>query len=264
MEEDDEIPPATFHLPDVSALTPLAQAEAEVGGGWNTGNLKYEHWREVVEIVSMAGFGEYGKTNVQCKNRIDTVKKRYKQEKTRKAAGGGPSSWVFFEKLDRLIGATANFPSSGCGRRRGESFQKVPMGIHTNSRSNLYQRQMEQQALVKRCSKSTPRQFRSESDSETSGDSEDSLPPPLMLPPEKRFKIDKMGGGREMTELARATLRFIEVYEKAEREKLKQTAEMEKERMKFLKEIESQRMQFLKAHMEITQIKLEIMKMKNM
>ncbi|XP_010535230.1 PREDICTED: trihelix transcription factor ASIL1-like [Tarenaya hassleriana] len=251
MEEDDEIPPATFHLPDFSTLTPLTQAEAEVGGGWNTGNviasgcgggredcwseaatavlidvwgerflsrgiLKYEHWREVAEIVSMAGFGEYGKTDVHCKNKIDTVKKRYKQEKARKAAGGGPSSWIFFEKLDRLIGATANFPSSDRGRRRGESFQKVPMGIRTNSRSNLYQCQTEQQALVRRCSESTPRQFRSESESETSGDSEDSLPPPRMLPPEKRFKIDKMGGGREMTELARATLRFIEAYEKAE------------------------------------------------
>lgn len=68
-------------------------------------NLKQKHWEEVAETVrSKEDNGKTPKTDVQCKNRIDTVKKKYKQEKL---TSGRSSSWVFFHKLDRLIGSTA-------------------------------------------------------------------------------------------------------------------------------------------------------------
>ncbi|KAL3652140.1 hypothetical protein CASFOL_001821 [Castilleja foliolosa] len=43
---------------------------------------------------------------IQCKNRIDTVKKKYKVEKAKIAAGAAPSKWPFFDRLDELIGTT--------------------------------------------------------------------------------------------------------------------------------------------------------------
>ncbi|XP_010542376.1 PREDICTED: trihelix transcription factor ASIL2-like isoform X2 [Tarenaya hassleriana] len=278
---------------DASALMPLSQAVVAGGGGnssngrsggggredcWSEaatavlidawgerflelsrGNLKQKHWKDVAEIVSREGFGK-SPTDLQCKNRIDTVKKKYKQEKARIAACGGPSKWVFFEKLDRLLGAAANFPSTGGGG---------PMGIPIYSRWNPYQRQAkatppQQEGVVRRCNESTGWHFRkrsaseteSESEPELSGDSGDSLPAPRLLSA-KRVKIDKTGGRgeRELGELVRAMLRFTESYEKAETAKLKQMAEMEKERMKFLKELELQRMQFLKTQLEISQLK---------
>ncbi|KAJ6704807.1 TRIHELIX TRANSCRIPTION FACTOR ASIL2 [Salix purpurea] len=48
------------------------------------GNLKQKHWKEVAEIVSSReDYSRSSKTDIQCKNRIDTVKKRYKLEKAK-------------------------------------------------------------------------------------------------------------------------------------------------------------------------------------
>lgn len=111
------------------------------------GNLKQKHWKEVAEIVSSReDYGKIPKTDIQCKNRIDTVKKKYKQEKVRIATGGGRSRWVFFEKLDRLIGSTAKIPTvtpgiSGGGGPGIGGLHKIPMGIPMGTRSNLYHQQ---------------------------------------------------------------------------------------------------------------------------
>ncbi|XP_018490355.1 trihelix transcription factor ASIL2 [Raphanus sativus] len=103
------------------------------------GNLKQKHWKEVADIVSgMEDYGKTAKTDIQCKNRIDTVKKKYKQEKVRIASGGGRSRWVFFDKLDRLIGSTAKIPAIGSP---GGGLSKIPMGIPMDSRSNVYHQQ---------------------------------------------------------------------------------------------------------------------------
>ncbi|XP_010552258.1 PREDICTED: trihelix transcription factor ASIL2 [Tarenaya hassleriana] len=286
------------------------------------GNLKQQHWKEVAEIVSSREvYGKTPKTDIQCKNRIDTVKKKYKQEKARMSAGGGPSRWVFFEKLDRLIGSTTKIPTSSPSGGGGGSSNKIPMGIPMSSRSNLYRqgkvtpppmsvdkldrligattrihtaslggggggspnvamgipmsnrsnpfqpqgRTPLQQGIVKRNSESKRWHFRkrnavdsdSESETEMSADSADSLPPPPLT---KRLKTEKKkdsGGGEanKWMELTRAILRLGEAYEQAETTKLQQVVEMEKERMKFLKDLELQRMQFfMKTQLEITQL----------
>ncbi|KFK38776.1 hypothetical protein AALP_AA3G158900 [Arabis alpina] len=109
------------------------------------GNLKQKHWKEVAEIVSSReDYGKTPKTDIQCKNRIDTVKKKYKQEKVRIVNGGARSRWVFFDKLDRLIGSTAKIPAVCPGISRGGSSgvgAKIPMGIPMNNRSNVYNQQ---------------------------------------------------------------------------------------------------------------------------
>lgn len=89
------------------------------------GNLKQKHWKEVADIVSSReDYSKPPKTDIQCKNRIDTVKKKYKIEKAKLANGCGPSRWPFFERLDRLIGPAATptptpTPSKGSGSGSG-------------------------------------------------------------------------------------------------------------------------------------------------
>ncbi|KAH0920606.1 hypothetical protein HID58_020624 [Brassica napus] len=176
------------------------------------GTLKQQQWHEVAEIVNSSGQCKYAKTDVQCKNRIDTVKKKYKQEK----AKNGPSKWAFFKKLESLIG--------GGGKAHVGGRSSGPMRWHFRKRSA------------------------SESESESEPErSAESLPPPQPLLP-KRVKMGESGVG----DVAKAILGFTEAYEKAETAKLKLMMELEKERMKFAKEMELQRMQFLKTQMEIT------------
>ncbi|CAH2036633.1 unnamed protein product [Thlaspi arvense] len=223
------------------------------------GTLKQQHWKEVAEIVNESRQCKYPKTDIQCKNRIDTVKKKYKQEKAKIASGDGPSKWVFFKKLESLIG----------GNNASKSSEKAPMGV---LRSSQYKRQAKgaqilQQGDLKRSSDSMRWHFRKRSASETesesdpepdpSPDSAESLPPPQPLQPPsfqlpKRLKVDNSGGSG-VGEVAKAILGFTEAYEKAESAKLKLMLELEKERMKFAKEMELQRMQFLKTQLEITQ-----------
>ncbi|CAL1385960.1 unnamed protein product [Linum trigynum] len=70
------------------------------------GNLKQKHWKEVADIVSSReDYGKPAKTDIQCKNRIDTVKKKFKSEKAKIAAGAGPSKWGFYRRIEELIGA---------------------------------------------------------------------------------------------------------------------------------------------------------------
>ncbi|XP_021294458.1 trihelix transcription factor ASIL2 [Herrania umbratica] len=258
------------------------------------GNLKQKHWKEVADIVSgREDYTKTPKTDIQCKNRIDTVKKKYKLEKAKIAGGGGPSKWVFFEKLDQLIGPTAKIAvhasaaSGGSGGSTG-LLSKVPMGIPVGIRSSLnpfrnsqlQERQQQQQQqqkqprmvvqknqnkmqLRKRGPVDSDSEEEEEEEEEEEADSLDSLPPP---PTGKRARrmvhkgVNSGGKGRKwgnsVRELTQAILRFGEAYEQAESAKLQQVVEMEKQRMKFAKELELQRMQFfMKTQLEISQLK---------
>lgn len=78
----------------------------------NRGNLRQKDWQEVADIVN-SRHGHTKKTrrtDVQCKNRIDTLKKKYKVEKARILDSGGTltSSWRFYPQLDLLIGSNSN------------------------------------------------------------------------------------------------------------------------------------------------------------
>ncbi|OMO70564.1 hypothetical protein CCACVL1_18803 [Corchorus capsularis] len=252
------------------------------------GNLKQKHWKEVADIVSSReDYMKTPKTDIQCKNRIDTVKKKYKLEKTKMASGGGPSKWVFFEKLDRLIGPTAKVSVNAAAVGGGGSpgfMSKVPMGIPVGIRSSLnplrasqlHERQQQQQQQKQprmvalknqnkmQLRKRGPVETDSEDeDEEEEADSLDSFPPP---PTGKRAKrtvhkgVNSGGKGKKwgnsVRELTQAILRFGEAYEQAESAKLQQVVEMEKQRMKFAKELELQRMQFfMKTQLEISQLK---------
>ncbi|KAL6958232.1 hypothetical protein U1Q18_046679, partial [Sarracenia purpurea var. burkii] len=253
------------------------------------GNLKQKHWKEVADIVSSReDYAKIPKTDIQCKNRIDTVKKKYKAEKSKIAAGGGPSKWPFYDRLEHLIGPTAKIsPAAGAGTSTStpslpSGGNKVPMGIPVGVRS-VQQFQHHQKKQQKQ--KQKP-QFRRNApiDSESSGGSEsepaspdtiDSFPPETYVPKRPRIQREmnsnairpvmnqgsKDGGraknwGNSVRELTRAIMKFGEAYEQAESSKLEQVVEMEKQRMKFAKEVELQRMQFfMKTQLELSQLK---------
>lgn len=243
------------------------------------GNLKQKHWKEVAEIVS--GREDYlktPKTDIQCKNRIDTVKKKYKSEKAKiSAAGGGTTSkWPFYDRLDQLIGPTAKIPAGNSNSQQ----QKLPLGIPVGVRgggggaasqynSQKQHQQQEQEEDVEL--KNQKMQYRRrpppvDSDSSereaVSPVSSDSYPPGRYE--RKRARVMNPIGGKKgkgwgsaVRELTQAILKFGDAYEQAETSKLQQVVEMEKQRMKFAKDLELQRMQFfMKTQMEISQLKL--------
>ncbi|KAL2539055.1 Trihelix transcription factor ASIL2 [Abeliophyllum distichum] len=254
------------------------------------GNLKQKHWKDVADIVSSReDFMKTPKTDIQCKNRIDTVKKKYKTEKAKIAAGGGPSKWRFYEKMDELIGPTAKMNSGGGGGGGAtgkanvpSGSQRVPMGIPVGTRSGSVS-QFRQQERFQVEQQPKP-QFRkrppvdsdeeSEEEAEASGDSSDGLPPEssykrarveremmvVNAPGMMNRKIDEesveTSWGNSVSELTRAILKLGESYEQAENSKMQQVVEMEKQRMKFMKEMELQRMQFfMKTQLELSQLK---------
>jgi hypothetical protein len=227
------------------------------------GNLKQKHWKEVAEIVSSReDYSKSSKTDIQCKNRIDTVKKKYKLEKAKIASGGGPSGWPFFDPLDRLIGSTARIPVVG----NGNVGSKIPTRVRSGSRrGGVNQYHFRNQNVKIRILKHEEDEDDEEEGEEEEGgaESDDSFPPMkkrrVVVEREVRGKVgkEKRGGwGNSIRMLTQAMVKFGEAYEQAESAKLQQVVEMEKTRMEFVKELELQRMQFfMQTQMGISKLK---------
>jgi hypothetical protein len=185
----------------------------------NRGNLRQKDWTEVAHAVnSRRTTTKPPRTDVQCKNRIDTLKKKYKLEKSKPS----PSKWPFFQRLNHLIGPSVDKASKPKPNRNPNPNALV---LYSSSSESS---QREEEVLF-----GGLRKNRMDSDST-------SLPEEI-----SPYK-----------ELARAVLRFGEIYERTENLKQQQMIELEKQRMEFTKELEFQRMNmFMEA-----QIKLEKMK----
>ncbi|XP_078444912.1 sequence-specific DNA binding transcription factor [Wolffia australiana] len=71
------------------------------------GNLRQHHWQEVADVVSARDdYAKPPKSQAQCKNRVDTLKKKYKLEKARRA-----SSWPLFPRLHHLLSSPSSSPA---------------------------------------------------------------------------------------------------------------------------------------------------------
>ncbi|XP_072984535.1 uncharacterized protein [Typha latifolia] len=69
----------------------------------NRAKLKGQDWEDVARTVSnRAGSTKGNKTPVQCKNKVESMKKRYRSES---AAAG--SRWPLFERLDGMVRCSA-------------------------------------------------------------------------------------------------------------------------------------------------------------
>ncbi|KAK3005584.1 LOW QUALITY PROTEIN: hypothetical protein RJ639_017216 [Escallonia herrerae] len=234
----------------------------------NRGNLRQKDWQDVAEAVN-ARHGHSKKTyrtDVQCKNRIDTIKKKFKAEKARVSDSHGvfTSSWPFYPRLDMLIGSTAAAKKTTPFRSPPASpplalplpyrkpaqpiAQAQPLALPMKrpaSGSVGVPTPVVDDSYFRRNYSAVAAAAAAEGGTESSEEEE----------LEEEVEEEEEGEGLRGS-LARAIERFGEVYEKVEGEKQRQVVELEKQRMQFAKDLEVQRMQLFMD----TQVQLEKMR----
>ncbi|OIT36725.1 PREDICTED: trihelix transcription factor ASIL2-like [Nicotiana attenuata] len=225
----------------------------------NRGNLRHQQWQEVADAVN-ALHGHTKKqyrTDIQCKNRIDTLKKKYKIEKARVSQSQGRyvPTWPFFSSLNALIGVTYKVspspsPETFIPRRRKSpspspatftpQWRSSPplFGIPVGLRSKRPATAMDYTVSRRNFSAMTAAAAAA---SEDSGEEDE----------EGSEKSSRKRSGAEVVEgagyrrIAEAIGRFGEIYERVEKAKQRQMVELEKQRMQFAKDLEIQRMKLI-------------------
>ncbi|XP_004486724.1 uncharacterized protein [Cicer arietinum] len=72
-------------------------------------SLRFEEWKQVAGTVSELSNVE--KTVTQCRNRVDTLKKKYKKDKIKfEETGSLDGKCVYFKKMDRLMSTVSTPP----------------------------------------------------------------------------------------------------------------------------------------------------------
>ncbi|KAM7254545.1 hypothetical protein ACFE04_003925 [Oxalis oulophora] len=189
-------------------------------------SLRSEEWHDVAEKVSE--MSKIERTDTQCRNRLDTLKKKYKKEKF--AVSENASKWVYFKKLDMLL--TSSQPQQG-GVDSGEHTFTNPNNVYSN-RVNGFD--------VLRDSRGN---------SESTDDSDDGLPPK-----KRKLGRQKPKSSSPFTILADSINKLSDVYEKTENDRRLQMVELEKMRMDFQMEIE------MKCRLIVERAKSEIVKIR--
>ncbi|XP_071711325.1 trihelix transcription factor ENAP2-like [Rutidosis leptorrhynchoides] len=190
----------------------------------NRGNLRQKDWKHVADAVNANRDGSKPpRTDVQCKNRIDTLKKKYKIEKLKSKTT--PSKWPFFNRLDHLIGTVV---SNSVSWKKGNIVNSSSVTV-----------------TIKSISKPNPNP--NLKGGVSSGESVGRI---------ENLGADEGGGTAAFTELARAIARFGEVYERTEKLKQEEMMKLEKQRMEFTKEVEFQRLNvFMERQLELEKMK---------
>lgn len=221
----------------------------------NRGNLRQKDWQDVADAVN-ALHGLTKKTvrsDVQCKNRIDTLKKKYKLEKARVSV----SNWPFFSRLDVLIGPAV--------AKKSPQLKTTPLAVQYPvlpqkraaapvDESSYFRRNYSAVAAAAAAAEEEEASEEEEEEELGTSDGEDA-------DEEKNVEgvaVGVKGGGDldSMKRLANAIERFGEIYERVEGEKQKQMIELEKQRMQFTKDLEVQRMQlFMDTQVQLEKIK---------
>ncbi|RDX83314.1 Trihelix transcription factor ASIL2, partial [Mucuna pruriens] len=240
----------------------------------NRGNLRQKHWQEVADAVN-ARHGHVStkarRTDVQCKNRIDTLKKKYKIEKARVSDSSDfATSWPFFRRLDFLIGDTfpakkSSPPATSADRRsnppaKSPAWALAPVGLRSGS-----QKRPAAKAPATSPESIEDSYFRrnfsvfaaaAAAAAEAEADSDNSNGSKWSSGSEKGMK-KKRGRDWEFgyREVAEALERFGDIYERVEEAKQRQMLELEKHRMQFAKDLETQRMKlFMETQLQLQKI----------
>ncbi|XP_010527186.1 PREDICTED: trihelix transcription factor ASIL2 isoform X2 [Tarenaya hassleriana] len=195
-------------------------------------SLRNEDWNEVAEKVSEELRVE--KSETQCRSMMVNLKGRYKKEKTKlEKSGLGSSKWVFFNKLDMLLGPSSRSDSGlACGVDSGE-FVFMNTRVYLD-KSNGFDEMMD-----------------SPGDSEM-GDEDEEEDDAVE---DRRRKVVDSGSYRL---LADSVQRFGKIYEKIENSKREHMRELEKMRTDFQRELELQKKQIVeRAQAEIAKIREE-------
>ncbi|XP_057450847.1 trihelix transcription factor ENAP2-like isoform X2 [Lotus japonicus] len=236
----------------------------------NRGSLRQKHWQEVADTVNdrHAGSKKSRRTDVQCKNRIDTLKKKYKIEKARvsESGGGYRSLWPFFSRLNALIGDT--YPARKASPPAAVKPSAPPAWIVSHPvgpRSGTQKRpaakpsppvlSREEDSLFRRNFSAFAAAAAAAAEAE-SGESEEWRSSSGGSGKRGRVENDDKDLQFGYRELAHAIVRFGDMYERVEEMKQRQMVELEKQRMQFAKDLEYQRMQlFMETQVQLQKIK---------
>ncbi|XP_057772769.1 trihelix transcription factor ENAP1-like [Salvia miltiorrhiza] len=193
-------------------------------------SLRSEEWQEVAEKVSQGSKIE--RTDTQCRNRLDTLKKKYKKEKMK--FGDSGSEWVYFKKIDALL-SSSQVQQTGlsCGIDSGEYVFMNPK-VYLNRSNGLDE-------------------MRDSPGNSTEGEEDESEG----LPPKKTTRNGKIrGSAASFKMLADSFHKFSEIYERIEDSKRQQMVELEKMRMDFHRDLELQKREILeRGQAEIAKIR---------
>lgn len=198
-------------------------------------SLRSEDWHEVAEKVSEEANIE--RTEAQCRNMLDTLKKKYKKEKVKMVEMGlNCSKWPYYKKMDMLMASPPRKEHGlACGVDSGE-FVFMNTRVYLDRSNGLDEMR-----------DSPGESETSEEDNENGYGIHGSRP--------RRTKGKGNGEGMSVKVLADSIEKFGEIYEKIESSKRQQMMELEKMRMDFHKELELQKKQILeRAQAEIAKI----------
>ncbi|XP_058100808.1 trihelix transcription factor ENAP2-like isoform X2 [Magnolia sinica] len=220
----------------------------------NRGNLRQKHWQEVADAVNArhGAVKKQRRTDVQCKNRIDTLKKKYKLEKARVSSspdGTVTSTWPFFSRLDALIGPAAALKKPSPPLALPLPYRKTHPALPQAAAVRPLKEKRSatvavDDAFFRRNYSAAAAAAAADVDSGSSRSSTESR---------RRDDGDDADGFRQ---LAQAIVRFGEIYERVEGAKQRQMIELEKQRMEFAKGLEFQRMQlFMDSQVQLEKIK---------
>ncbi|XP_057807485.1 trihelix transcription factor ENAP1-like [Salvia miltiorrhiza] len=117
----DDIPTATLALPTVAAAAPaprrlpppcwspeetvaLIDAYKDKWYSLRRGNLRGNHWQEVADDVASRCPAVPPKTSVQCRHKMEKLRKRYRAEIQRSSSGArrSASSWAHFHNMHSM------------------------------------------------------------------------------------------------------------------------------------------------------------------
>lgn len=190
-------------------------------------SVRSEDWSEIAEKVSEWARMEY--TEVDCRQQLDALKKKYKKERAKMERTRVTPSWMHFKKMDVLMDTNMEDGGLACGVDSGE-FCFADTTVYLD-KSNAFDEM---------------RDSPGESESEMDGDEEqdDDMPPPR-----------KENGGEGMRVLVDSIEKFGELYEKIETNKREQMMELKKMRADFQRELDLQKKEILeRAEAEIAKI----------
>ncbi|PKA64454.1 hypothetical protein AXF42_Ash007199 [Apostasia shenzhenica] len=249
----------------------------------NRGNLRQKQWQEVADAVNArpGGGRRPPRTHVQCKNRIDTLKKKYKNEKGKISDGALASQWPFYSRLDMLVGSSvpAKKPPSSPplalplpSHRKGlhlpaaaaaaaaaavRPVDPLPKENRPSAGAILADDSFfRKNYSVAAAAAAAAADGESGSSSRSSRSSMERSRSSRERPGRGCRKRGEGHDGDGIRDLARAIERFAEIYEKVEADKQREMIELEKQRMEFIKGLEFQRMQmFVDTQVQLEKIK---------
>uniref|UniRef100_A0A1D1XF92 Myb/SANT-like DNA-binding domain-containing protein n=1 Tax=Anthurium amnicola TaxID=1678845 RepID=A0A1D1XF92_9ARAE len=248
----------------------------------NRGNLRQKHWQEVADVVNSrrTAVRRPLRTDIQCKNRIDTLKKKYKVERAR-IAGSAASQWPFYDRLEELVGSSAPFSQKESPPPPPLAlplpFRKsspLPAAAAARPSSTAKEKRhslaapVEDSSFVKRkysaVAAAAAAAAAHKAEEAESGSSKSSTERSARGGGGGGWRASNEGNAGDgvgddaegVRELARAILRFGEIYERVEAAKQQQLLELEKQRMEFVKGLEFQRMQiFVDSQVQLEKLK---------